>query len=207
MLIKISTNKPQETEIDKVVDVLKNGGVIIYPTDTVYALGCDIYQHKAIEKIAHLKKLDPEKALFTFICKDLSDISQYVMPIPNHIFKVIKKLIPGPYTFILNANQNVPKILKQNRKTVGIRVADNVITKEIITKLGNPLLSSSLIDETNDINEYYTDPELIYHQYHNKVDLIIDGGYGNVVPSTILDCTKNTIEVIRYGAGQVDHIL
>ncbi|GIV29878.1 MAG: hypothetical protein KatS3mg028_0944 [Bacteroidia bacterium] len=149
-------------------------------------MGCDIYQNKAIERIARLKKLDPEKALFTFICTDISDISSYVLPIPNSVFKTIKKLIPGPYTFVLNANNNVPKILKQNRKTIGIRVADNNITKEIVRQLGNPLLSSSLIDEHNDITEYYTDPQDIYNAYKNKVDLIIDGGYGNVVPSTIL---------------------
>lgn len=203
-MIKINPNKPQEKEIETVVTVLKNGGLIIYPTDTVYALGCDIYQTKAIERIAQLKKLDPEKALFTFICTDLSDISNYVLPIPNTIFKTIKKLIPGPYTFILNANHNVPKILKQNRKTVGIRIADNRITQEIIRKLGNPLLSSSLIDETNDITEYYTDPQDIYNAYKNKVDLIIDGGFGNVVPSTILDCTKEDIEVLREGAGRFE---
>lgn len=201
MMIKINPNKPQEKEIEKVVTVLKNGGLIIYPTDTVYAIGCDIYQHKAIERIAQLKKLDPEKALFTFICNDLSDISNYVLPIPNSVFKTIKKLIPGPYTFILNANHNVPKTLKQNRKTIGIRVADNRIVQEIIKKLGNPLLSSSLIDESNDITEYYTDPQDIYNTYKNKVDLIIDGGFGNVMPSTILDCTKEEIEVIREGAG------
>lgn len=202
MMIKINPEKPQEKEIEKVVNVLKNGGVIIYPTDTVYALGCDIYQNKAIERIARLKKIDPEKALFTFICTDISDISSYVLPIPNSVFKTIKKLIPGPYTFVLNANNNVPKILKQNRKTIGIRVADNNITREIIHQLGNPLLSSSLIDENNDITEYYTDPQDIYNEYKNKVDLIIDGGYGNVVPSTILDCTKDEIELIRQGAGE-----
>lgn len=202
MMIKINPEKPQEKEIEKVVNVLKDSGVIIYPTDTVYALGCDIYQNKAIERIARLKKIDPEKALFTFICTDISDISSYVLPIPNSVFKTIKKLIPGPYTFVLNANNNVPKILKQNRKTIGIRVADNNITREIIHQLGNPLLSSSLIDENNDITEYYTDPQDIYNEYKNKVDLIIDGGYGNVVPSTILDCTKDEIELIRQGAGE-----
>ncbi len=202
MMIKINPEKPQEKEIEKVVKVLKDGGVIIYPTDTVYALGCDIYQNKAVEQIARLKKLDPEKALFTFICTDISDISSYVLPIPNSVFKTIKKLIPGPYTFVLNANNNVPKILKQNRKTIGIRVADNNITREIIRQLGNPLLSSSLIDENNDITEYYTDPQDIYNEYKNKVDLIIDGGYGNVVPSTILDCTTNEIKLIRQGAGE-----
>jgi tRNA threonylcarbamoyl adenosine modification protein (Sua5/YciO/YrdC/YwlC family) len=202
MMIKINPDKPQENEIQKVVEVLKDGGVIIYPTDTVYALGCDIYNTKAIEKIAHLKKLDPQKALFTFICSDISDVSKYVLPIPNPIFKTIKQLIPGPYTFILNANSNVPKILKQNRKTIGVRVADNNITRQIIQKLGNPILSSSLIDENNEITEYYTDPKDIYLQYKDKVDLIIDGGFGNVVPSTILDCTKEKIELIREGAGK-----
>jgi tRNA threonylcarbamoyl adenosine modification protein (Sua5/YciO/YrdC/YwlC family) len=202
MMIKINPDKPQENEIQKVVEVLKDGGVIIYPTDTVYALGCDIYNTKAIEKIAHLKKLDPQKALFTFICSDISDVSKYVLPIPNPVFKTIKQLIPGPYTFILNANSNVPKILKQNRKTIGVRVADNNITRQIIQQLGNPILSSSLIDENNEITEYYTDPQDIYLQYKDKVDLIIDGGFGNVVPSTILDCTKEEIELIREGAGK-----
>lgn len=203
-MLKINPDKPQSKEVDKVIEVLKNDGVIIYPTDTVYALGCDIYSNKAIERIAKLKKLDPEKALFTFICSDISDVSKYVLPIPNNIFKTIKKLIPGPYTFILNANNQVPKMLKQNRKTIGIRIADNKITQSIITALGNPILSSSLIDETNDITEYFTDPHDIYSQYHDKVDLIIDGGYGNVIPSTILDCTKDEIEVIREGAGKVE---
>ncbi|MEW6772456.1 MAG: L-threonylcarbamoyladenylate synthase [Bacteroidota bacterium] len=204
MILKINPDKPQSKEVDKVIEVLKNDGVIIYPTDTVYALGCDIYSNKAIERIAKLKKLDPEKALFTFICSDISDVSKYVLPIPNNIFKTIKKLIPGPYTFILSANNQVPKILKQNRKTIGIRIADNKITQSIITALGNPILSSSLIDETNDITEYFTDPQDIYNQYHDKVDLIIDGGYGNVIPSTILDCTKDEIEIIRQGAGKVE---
>lgn len=201
-MIKINPDKPQESEIEKVIHVLKNEGIIIYPTDTVYAVGCDIYNNKGIERIAQLKKLDAQKALFTFICTDISDISNYVLPIPNNIFKTIKKLTPGPYTFILNANNKVPKLLKQNRKTIGIRIADNAITREIIKRLGNPLLSSSLIDETNDITEYYTDPQDIYKQYKNKVDLIIDGGFGNVVPSTILDCTKEEITLIREGAGK-----
>lgn len=201
-MIKINPDKPQESEIEKVIHVLKNEGIIIYPTDTVYAVGCDIYNNKGIERIAQLKKLDAQKALFTFICTDISDISNYVLPIPNNIFKTIKKLTPGPYTFILNANNKVPKLLKQNRKTIGIRIADNAITREIIKRLGNPILSSSLIDETNDITEYYTDPQDIYKQYKNKVDLIIDGGFGNVVPSTILDCTKEEITLIREGAGK-----
>lgn len=204
MVLKINSENPRDKEIETVVNVLKNGGVIIYPTDTVYALGCDIYNNKAIEKIARIKKLDPEKALFTFICSDISEISNYVLPISNTVFKTIKRLTPGPYTFILNANSNVPKILKQNRKTIGIRVADNPITKKIIQQLGNPLLSSSLIDETNDITEYYTDPEDIAREYSHQVDLIIDGGYGNVVPSTILDCTKDEITLIRKGAGEWD---
>ncbi len=204
MLLKINPEKPSEKEIQKVVDELKSGGIIIYPTDSVYALGCNIYNNKAIEKIAQLKKLDPQKALFSFICTDISEISNYVLPISNHIFKTIKKLTPGPYTFILNANHHVPKILKQNRKTVGIRIADNNITREIIQQLGNPILSSSLIDELNDISEYFSDPQEIYIQYKNKVDLIIDGGFGNVVPSTILDCTNDNIEVIRKGAGEFE---
>ncbi len=204
MLIKIHPEKPSEKAIDQVTDILLKGGVIIYPTDTVYALGCDMYNNKAIEKIAQLKKLDPQKALFTFICTDISEISNYVTPIPNNIFKTIKKLVPGPYTFILNANNNVPKILKQNRKTIGIRVADNNITREIIKHLGHPILSSSLIDTSDEITEYYTDPQEIYHEYKNKVDLIIDGGFGNVIPSTILDCTKEDIEVIREGAGEFE---
>lgn len=202
MLLKINPEKPLQKDIEKVMAVLKVGGVIIYPTDTVYALACSIYSNKAMEKIARLKKLDPEKALFTFICSDISEISNYVLPIPNSIFKTIKKRIPGPYTFILNANNLVPKFLKQKRKTIGIRVADNNITREIIKQLGNPLLSSSLIDESNDITEYFTDPADIYNQYKDKADLIIDGGYGNVVPSTILDCTKEQIELIRKGAGE-----
>jgi tRNA threonylcarbamoyl adenosine modification protein (Sua5/YciO/YrdC/YwlC family) len=204
MFIRISHNSPQQKEIDKIVDCLKNGGVIIYPTDTVYSIGCDIMNPKAIEKLCKLKNIKPEKANFSFVCSDLSLISHYVKPISNSIFRVIKKALPGPYTFILEANNNVPKLLKQNKKTVGIRVPDNEICKAIVNTLGNPIITTSLHNPNDDILEYFLDPEVIYHEYQNKVDMIIDGGHGSLLASTVIDCSDEEITVIREGAGTLD---
>lgn len=191
-------DNPAERQIRQVVDILQDGGVIIYPTDTVYAIGCDITKPKAIERVANLKGVKPEKANFSFICYDLSHLSDFTRPLDNTIFKMMKRNLPGPFTFILEANNNVPKILKANRKTIGIRIPNNNIIREIVNVLGNPILTTSL--KTNDeIIEYNTDPELIYEEYENLVDAVIDGGYGGLVASTVIDCTENEFKIVRMG--------
>ncbi len=203
MLIKIYPENPNPKTIQQVVDVLRKGGLIIYPTDTIYGLGCDITNQRAIEAICRLRGIKPEKANFSFICYDLSHISDYTKSIDNTVFRVIKKALPGPFTFIFNASHQVPKLLSSNKKTVGIRVPDNNIAREIVRALGNPILSTSIRDE-DDIIEYSTDPELIYEKYQDKVDIIIDGGYGDNVPSTVVDCTSGDFEVVREGKGDLD---
>jgi tRNA threonylcarbamoyl adenosine modification protein (Sua5/YciO/YrdC/YwlC family) len=203
MLIRIYPENPNEKIIEQIVNVLKKGGIIIYPTDTVYGMGCDITNQKAIEKIAQLRGVRPDKANFSFICYDLSHISDYIKPIDNSIFRVLKKALPGPFTFIFNANNNVPKLLSSNKKTVGIRVPDNNIAREIVKMLGNPILSTSIHDE-DEIVEYTTDPELIFEKYQDKVDLVIDGGYGDNIPSTVINCTSGEFEVIREGKGNIE---
>jgi tRNA threonylcarbamoyl adenosine modification protein (Sua5/YciO/YrdC/YwlC family) len=205
MLIKIYPENPNSKAIDQAVDVLKKGGLIIYPTDTVYGLGCDITNQKAIEKICQIKGIKPEKANFSFICADLSNISDYIKPIDNITFRILKKALPGPYTFILNANNNVPKLLSSKKKTVGIRVPDNNIAQEIVKRLGNPILSASIKDE-DEVIEYSTDPELIHEKYENRVELVIDGGYGGNDPSTVIDCTSGEFEVIREGKGSLEDL-
>jgi tRNA threonylcarbamoyl adenosine modification protein (Sua5/YciO/YrdC/YwlC family) len=191
--------------LQQITDCLRNGGVIIYPTDTVYALGCDINQQRAVEKVCRIKGIKPEKAHLSFVCSDLSQLSLYTKPIPNQVFRVMKKVLPGPYTFILEANNNVPRLLKQNtKKTVGIRVPDNDICRAIVRALGNPLISTSVYDEGDEIVEYYSDPALIHAQYQHEVDLVIDGGFGNLYPSTVVDCSEGGIEVVREGLGSVE---
>jgi tRNA threonylcarbamoyl adenosine modification protein (Sua5/YciO/YrdC/YwlC family) len=206
MLIKIYPENPNPKAIEQVVEVLKRGGIIIYPTDTIYGLGCDITNHKAIERICQIRGIKPEKANFSFVCSDLSHISDYIKPIDTMVFRVLKKALPGPYTFILNANNNVPKLLSSKKKTVGIRVPDNDIAREIVRLLGNPILSTSIRDD-DDVIEYSTDPELINEKYENSVDLIIDGGYGGNEPSTVIDCTTGELEIIRQGKGSLEDIL
>ncbi|MCF8295204.1 MAG: threonylcarbamoyl-AMP synthase [Bacteroidales bacterium] len=198
MLIRMYPENPDPRKIRQVCDILMNGGIIIYPTDTIYGIGCDITQPKAIERIARMKGLNPEKTTFSFICQDLSHITDYTSPISNEIFKMMKRNLPGPFTFILNANTNVPKILKSKRKTVGIRVPDNNIIREIVKELGNPILSTSVHDD-DEIIEFTTDPELIHERYEDLVDIVIDGGYGSNTPSAIIDCTNDSIELIRSG--------
>ena len=200
LFLKMHSDNPSERHIRQIVDILKDGGVIIYPTDTVYGIGCDITKPRAIERIAQLKGIKPEKANFSFIVYDLSHLSDYVKPIDNHIFKIMKKNLPGPFTFILEANNNVPKLLKSNRKTVGIRIPDNNIIRNIVKTLENPILTTSLKDN-DQILEYTTDPELIYEDYAKLVDAIIDGGFGNNVPSTIIDCTTKDLEIVRMGTS------
>ncbi len=206
MLIRLYEENPNEKVLEQIVAVLKKGGIIIYPTDTVYGLGCDITNQKAIENIAKLRGIKPEKANFSFICYDLSHISDYIKPIDNSIFRVLKKALPGPFTFIFNANNNVPKLLSSKKKTVGIRVPDNNIARKIVQMLGNPILSTSIHDE-DEIIEYTTDPELIYEKYQDKVDLVIDGGFGDNTPSTVVDCTSGNFELIREGKGVISDFI
>lgn len=200
MLIKIYPQNPNQREIDKAVTILRDGGLVIYPTDTVYAIGCDAMNVRAVEKICRLKNIDPRKSNLSIICYDLSNLSEYAK-VSNAAFKVMKKNLPGPFTFILPTSNELPKIYK-NRKEVGIRVPDNNIIREIVRELGNPVLTTSLRDEDDDIMEYSTDPELIHEKYENIVDLIIDGGYGGIEASTVVDCT-DSIEIIRQGKGEL----
>lgn len=206
MILKIYEKNPNERAIQQVVDVLKKGGLIIYPTDTIYGLGCDITNQKAIEKIYQLRGIKPEKANLSFICYDLSHISDYIKPIDNATFRLLKKALPGPYTFIFEANNKVPKLLSSNKKTVGIRVPDNNIAREIVRVLGNPIVSASIHDE-DEILEYSTDPELIYEKYKDKVDLVIDGGYGDNTASTVVDCTTGEFQVLRQGKGDLTELV
>ena len=200
--IKIYEDKPSEAAIKKVVDVLRNGGLIIYPTDTVYGLGCDITNTKALEKVAKIKGIKLEKANLSFICSDLSHLSDYVKQIDTSTFKLLKKALPGAYTFILPGNNDLPKVFK-NKKTVGIRIPDNSIILAIVKALGNPIISTSIHDD-DEILEYSTDPELIFEKWQNQVDLVIDGGYGANVPSTIIDLSGYEPLVIREGKGSLD---
>jgi tRNA threonylcarbamoyl adenosine modification protein (Sua5/YciO/YrdC/YwlC family) len=202
MLLRIYNENPNPRDIRKVVEVLREGGVIIYPTDTVYGMGCDITNQKAVERVTKLKGIKIEKANFSFICSDLSHISDYTKPISNSVFKLMKKNLPGPFTFILEANNFVPRYFKGKKKTVGIRVPDNNIIRDIVYELGNPILSTSIYDE-DEILEYTTDPELIYEKYQNVADIVIDGGYGELVPSTVVDCTQDELEIIREGKGKL----
>lgn len=203
MLVKLFNDNPNQREVLKIVEVLRNGGLIIYPTDTIYGLGCDITNAKAVEKVARIKGVKVEKNNFSFICSDLSHLADYTKPIPNHVFKLMKKNLPGPFTFILDANNNLPKYFK-GKKTVGIRVPDNNIIREITRELGNPILSTSVKDE-DEILEYTTDPELIYEKYGEVADVVIDGGYGEIVPSTIVDCTGEDIQIVREGKGTLEY--
>ena len=204
MLLRLNYSNPHPKDIETIVDVLKNDGIIIYPTDTVYSMGCDITRPKAIEKLCRLKNIKPEKANFSFVCSDLSHLSNYAKPISNSVFRIMKKALPGPYTFILEANNNVPKLLKQNKKTVGIRVPDNTICNHIITLLGNPIITTSLHNPHDEILDYFTDPEAIYNEYGKKVNLVIDGGFGNLYASTVIDCSLDEPLVIREGLGSLD---
>lgn len=206
MLIKIYPENPNEKAIQQVVEVLKKGGIIIYPTDTVYGMGCDISNSKAIERICKIKGIKSEKANFSFVCYDLRHISDYTKPIDNETYRILKKALPGPFTFIFNANKNVPKLLSSNKKTVGIRVPDNSIARSIVQSLGNPILSTSIHDE-DEIMEYSTDPELIHEKYEDLVDLVIDGGYGDNQASTVVDCSEGDFEILRQGKGDLTKFL
>ncbi|MDY0343840.1 MAG: L-threonylcarbamoyladenylate synthase [Lentimicrobium sp.] len=200
MLLKIYPENPNPRHILTVVECLMDGGIIIYPTDTVYGLGCDIFKSKAVERIALIKGIKAEKSNFSFICDDLSQLSDYSKPIPNEVFKLMRKNLPGPFTFILNASNNVPKLIQSKKKTVGIRIPDNNIPRVIVKELGHPIMSTSIHDE-DEIIEYTTDPELIYEKYSNLVDIVIDGGYGDNEPSTVIDCTGAEPLITREGKG------
>ncbi len=203
MLLKIYPENPNTKAIAQVAEVLRKGGLVIYPTDTVYGLGCDITNQKAIEAVCQLRKMNCNKANLSFICYDLSHISDYIKPIDNTVFRVLKKALPGPFTFIFNASSLVPKLLSSNKKTVGIRIPDNNIPREIVKTLGNPILTTSIKDD-DDILEYSTDPELIHEKYQNLVDIVIDGGYGENVASTVVDCTSGDFEILREGKGELE---
>ncbi|QDH77850.1 threonylcarbamoyl-AMP synthase [Echinicola soli] len=204
--IKIYPENPNPREVNRVVEVLRQGGVVIYPTDTIYGIGCDIYNQKAIEKICLIKGVKPQKQNFSFICYDLSNISEYTRVVSTPVFKVMKKALPGPFTFILDANNKVPKLLHSKKKTVGIRIPDHSIPRILVKELGQPIVTTSIRDE-DDVLEYSTDPELIYEKYKDLVDVVIDGGYGNNVASTVVDCTGEEIEILRQGQGDLEEML
>ena len=200
MLLRINPDKPNYDEIAKVVECLRNGGLVIYPTDTIYGIGCDINKQRAVERVCKIKGIDPEKANFSFICSDLSHLSAYTKPINTATYKVIKKSLPGPFTFILEANNNVPKLFRSKKKSVGIRIPDNAICLEIVKQLGNPIMSTSVHDD-DEIIEYTTDPVLIHEKYKDLVDIVIAGGYGNNQASTVVDCTNGDFSILRKGMG------
>ena len=206
MLKRIYNENPNEKKIDEVVKCLQNGGIIIYPTDTVYGLGCDINNKIALERIARIKGVKLKDANFSFICLDLSDLSKYARQINNRTFKLLKRIFPGPFTIILKGTNKIPKIFSNKKKTVGIRIPKNNIIREIVKKFGKPIVSTSILDEDT-IVEYSTDPELIHEKYKDIVDIVIDGGYGMNVASTVVNCTdENDYKIIREGKGNIDLI-
>ena len=201
-MLKIYPENPNPKAVNTVVECLQDGGIVIYPTDTIYGIGCDIFKQKSIERIISILGEKKKKDALTFICHDLSNLSDYTKPLDNNVFKTMKRVLPGPFTFILEANNSVPKLLQSNKKTIGVRIPDNNIIREIVRQLGHPILSTSVKDD-DEIIEYTTDPELIYERYSDLVDIVIDGGYGDNTPSTVVDCTGGGIEVIREGKGDV----
>ncbi|KAA3647402.1 MAG: threonylcarbamoyl-AMP synthase [Bacteroidetes bacterium] len=202
MLVKLYNENPNPAILKQVVDCLNKGGLVIYPTDTVYALGCDIHNKAAIDKVARIKGIKAEKADFSFVFYDLSHISEYTQQFDSSIFKLLKRNLPGPFTFILPANKTIAKLFKNNKKTLGIRVPDNNICREIVKLLGSPIISTSIHDE-DDVIEYTTDPELIHEKYENLVDIVIDGGFGNNEASTVVDLSEGYPEIIRQGIGEL----
>jgi len=199
MLLHLHPDNPQPRNIRTIIECLQDGGVVIYPTDTIYGLGCDIFQHKAIERISQIKQVDPAKAQLSFICYDLSDLSTYTKSISTPLYRMLKTYLPGPYTFILPASKEVPRILKSKKDTIGLRIPDNNIARSLVKELGHPILSASLPGE---MVEEYTDPERIYDKFRNRVDIVINGGIGGIVPSTVIDCTGEEPVVLRKGLGE-----
>jgi tRNA threonylcarbamoyl adenosine modification protein (Sua5/YciO/YrdC/YwlC family) len=206
VLLKIYEENPEQKKMDRTLQVLNSGGVIIYPTDSVYSLGCDLFNHKAVLKVAAIKGVKAEKTHFTIIFKDLSTISDYTLPFDTWVYKLMKKALPGPFTFILKANNKVPKIFRSKKKTIGIRVPDNPIPRLIVELLGNPIISTSIKDE-DEVIEYITDPELIYEKYKPRVDVVIDGGYMKNVATTIVDCTGDEPVILRQGIGDLSEFI
>jgi tRNA threonylcarbamoyl adenosine modification protein (Sua5/YciO/YrdC/YwlC family) len=205
--LSIHPKNPEERKIKQVVECLQDGGLIVYPTDTIYGLGCDLHNQRAIERICQIKGIKPKKANFAFICHDLSHISEYARSLSNATFRLMKKALPGAFTFVLPATNKVPKILDNNRKTIGIRIPDHPIPRMIVEKLGNPIITTSIHNDDDEIIEYITDPELIYEKFSSLVDIVIDGGIGGIYASTIVDCTNDSFEIIRQGAGNLDDFL
>jgi tRNA threonylcarbamoyl adenosine modification protein (Sua5/YciO/YrdC/YwlC family) len=199
MLLQVHPEDPQPRNLRTITNCLLNGGIIIYPTDTIYGLGCDIFQHKAIERICRIKNIDPQKAQLSFVCHDLSDLSKYTKSISTPLYRMLRNYLPGAYTFILPASKEVPKILKSKKDTIGLRIPNNKITNALIKELGHPVLSTSLPGQHV---EEYTDPEIIYDNFKNLVDIVVDGGMGGMIPSTIVDCTVQPPKLIRQGLGQ-----
>ncbi len=199
LLLQLHPDNPNPRNLKAIIDCLQSGGVIVYPTDTIYGLGCDIAQPKAIEKICRIKNIDPQKAQLSFVCYDLSDMSKYTKSISTPLYRLLKSYLPGPYTFIVPSSKEVPKILQTKRHTIGLRVPDNNIARTIVQELGRPILSASLPGE---MVEEYTDPEIIADKFDKLVDIVVDGGIGGMIPSTVVDCTTNNYEVIREGAGE-----
>lgn len=202
-LLKIHPDNPENRKIERVVSKLKDGGIVIYPTDTIYGIGCDLFNKKAVEKLCQILAIKPQKLNLSFICSDISQISEYVKRIETPVFKILKRYLPGPYTFILESSSKVPKVLDVNKKTVGIRIPNHRIPQLLVEVLGNPIITSSIKDEDK-IKEYTTDPEEIFEDLKNVVDLVIDGGIGGNVPSTIVDCTNDQVQIIRQGLGEFD---
>lgn len=203
MLIEIHPENPEDRKIEEVVNCLKRGGVIIYPTDTIYSIGCDLKNKKAIERVAKLKGVKLRNANFSLICFDLSALGDYTKQFGRSVFKAMNKALPGPFTFILNASNKVPKLFDTNRKEVGIRIPNNKIARQIVQVLGNPIIATSVHDD-DDVLEYTTDPTLIHEKYEHLVDLVISGGYGNNQPSTVVNCTNDVIEIVREGIGDTE---
>ena len=204
MLVEINPNNIDSRLIKQAVDVLKKGGVIIFPTDTVYSMGCDLFNKKALNNLAKLKDIKLSKAQFSIICHDLSHLSDYVKQIDRPIFKLLKQSLPGPFTFIMNATTEIPRLFDTNRKEIGIRIPANNIILEIVRELGNPIATTSLHNQEDEIMDYFTDPYAIYERYDDDVEMIIDGGYGNLEASTVIDCTGSAPEIIRQGIGKLD---
>ena len=204
-LLRIHEQNPEMRKISKVVTILRKGGVVIYPTDTVYGIGCDLHNKKGVEKLLTLLGLKPNKLNLSFICHDLSQVSHYIRPITTHIFKILKRALPGPYTFLLHTNNEVPKILNISKKTVGVRIPKNDITLTLVKELGNPIISASIKDE-DEIIQYTADPEIIFERYKKKVDVVIAGNLSGVEPSTVIDLTKGDIVLIRQGLGDIENL-
>ena len=201
MYMKLFEDNPNARDILKIVDVLKGGGVIIYPTDTIYAIGCDVNQAKAVQRVCQLKEKNPSKANFSMICRDLSQVALYAK-MSNEVFKVMKRNLPGPFTFVLPATSKLPNCLMNRRKTIGIRIPENYIIRAIVEELGNPIFTTS-VKADDEVVEYITDPELIYEKYKKQVEVVIDGGFGQNVASTVVDCMDDEIVIIRQGIGEL----